>query len=103
MLFLARVDHENNCDAAGVADGVPARLLFNHAILCIYKIVALRRGGFRLPVMSSLTNDEGSGHGRFREGSEGFILHLGYKEQEVPYDPEGQDGPDFVINGKIAV
>ncbi|MGA2040286.1 MAG: hypothetical protein ABSH42_13500 [Bryobacteraceae bacterium] len=32
-----------------------------------------------------------------------YILHLGYKEQEVPYEPDGQDGPDFVIDGKIAV
>ena len=32
-----------------------------------------------------------------------YILHLGYKEEEVPYEPEGESGPDFVINRRIAV
>jgi len=32
-----------------------------------------------------------------------YILHLGYKEEEVLFEPEGQEGPDFVIKEKIAV
>jgi hypothetical protein len=32
-----------------------------------------------------------------------YFLHLGYKEAEVPFEPEGQGGPDFVIKGRIAV
>src|SRR5208337_4235943 len=34
-----------------------------------------------------------------------YILHLGYKETEVRYEPppEGQAGPDFVVNGRVAV
>jgi hypothetical protein len=32
-----------------------------------------------------------------------YILHLGYKEEEVPFEPAGQEGPDFVIKKRIAV
>ena len=32
-----------------------------------------------------------------------YLLHLGYKEREICYECEGQEGADFVINGRIAV